>query len=674
MYKQIQLILTLLTLLFVTARSISASNFQPDDSDPIILIDQAFQEQRIDWNAKARLIAMAIKSPESLPLEYQTDAVKEGGLLGRSATMAIVDIKINWDLLDAKTQAEFADALARPSGGNLYPSASGYFLLHYNTSGTHAIPTTDADTSGYPDYIEKAAAYCDTSLWMHQALEYRMPPSDGTNGGDSLLDIYFENMGYYGYAVPEDYGPEPWNDATSYIVLHRNFYGFPPNTDPEGNQAGAAKATVAHEFHHSVQFAYDYADEGWFMEMDATYMEDIVFDQVNDNYNYLPPYLADPQSTLTDNSWGYSRFIWGLYLAANFDTSLMVAAWEGGRYTTATQAISDTLEAYYGTTIDEAFVEYTTWNYFTGSRDIGLHYEEASFYPALSIAKYFSTYPVSEQLGPNPVHGYAASYIVFNSAGETGTLTVGFKGSTVRDWFAYIIKRPSGGGYSVEPITLDANNDGTIQVDQFENYDQVILVAVNIQEYSGSSSFYYSADVITPFLFTTEILSDSAVYPGELKYFDYRITNNSGVGEVIDVFLEDAEGWDDPVTQNHYLADGESVTARLPMNASELVALGEQSQLSFRAQLRSDPLSGHDDSLLALAVPKRGDVNYEGKVNLTDITLLINYVYLHGVPPVPLESGDFNCDTKHNLMDITMIISFVYLHGSKAPCDSYEQM
>lgn len=674
MDKQVKLILTLLPLLFVTTISVSGATFQPNTADPINLIDQAFRENKIDLNAKARLIAKAIKSPELLPLQYQTEAVKTGSLLGRSATMAIVDIKNNWDLLDPETQRAFAAALSRPSGGILYPSPSGYFLLHYNTSGGDAIPTTDADANGIPDYIERVATYCDTTLWVHQALSYREPPTDGTMGGDSRYDVYFESMGYYGYAVPENAGPEPWNDASSYLVLHRNFYGFPPNTDPEGNQAGAAKATVAHEFHHSVQFAYDYGDEGWFMEMDATYMEDVVFDQVNDNYNYLPSYLADPQSTLTDNSWGYSRFIWGIYLADNFDTSLMVAAWEGGRYTTAMRAISDTLEAYYGTTLDQAFVEYTTWNYFTGSRDLGLHYEEASFYPSLSVAKYFSTYPVSEQLGQNPVFGYGASYIVFNSNGETGTLTVGFKGSTVRDWSAHIIKVPSGGGYSVETISLDANNDGTIQVDQFENYDRVILVAANIQEYSGSSSFHFSANITTPFLFATELLSDSAVYPGELKYFDYRVTNNSGTSEVIDIFFEDAEGWDNPVQQNYFLADGESLVARLPLNASALVSLGDQSRLSFRAQLRTDPLSGNDDSLLGLAVPKRGDVNYDGRVNLADITSLISFVYLDGEDPSPLESGDFNCDTKHNLTDITMVISFVYLEGNKSPCDSFEQM
>ena len=83
-------------------------------------------------------------------------------------------------------------------------------------------------------------------------------------------------------------------------------------------------------------------------------------------------------------------------------------------------------------------------------------------------------------------------------------------------------------------------------------------------------------------------------------------------------------------------------------------------------------MTGADDLLLGTAVPKRGDVNSDDKVNLSDITTLISYVYLGGSAPSPLYTGDFNCDGKQNLTDITMVISYVYLGGVKSPCDSYE--
>ena len=46
--------------------------------------------------------------------------------------------------------------------------------------------------------------------------------------------------------------------------------------------------TAAHEYFHAVQFAYDFFEDGWFMEATATWAEDELFDTVNDNVNYLP--------------------------------------------------------------------------------------------------------------------------------------------------------------------------------------------------------------------------------------------------------------------------------------------------------------------------------------------------------------------------------------------------
>lgn len=65
----------------------------------------------------------------------------------------------------------------------------------------------------------------------------------------------------------------------------------------------------------------------------------------------------------------------------------------------------------------------------------------------------------------------------------------------------------------------------------------------------------------------------------------------------------------------------------------------------------------------------RGDVTWDGKINLADITRLIGYVYLHGAPPIPITAiGDVNCDSKINLGDITALIACVYLH-QPLPCD-----
>ncbi len=63
-----------------------------------------------------------------------------------------------------------------------------------------------------------------------------------------------------------------------------------------------------------------------------------------------------------------------------------------------------------------------------------------------------------------------------------------------------------------------------------------------------------------------------------------------------------------------------------------------------------------------------GDANYDGLVNVSDAVTLINYVFVAGNPPEPLESGDTNCDGSVNVSDAVWIINYVFVGGFD-PCD-----
>jgi Calx-beta domain len=81
-----------------------------------------------------------------------------------------------------------------------------------------------------------------------------------------------------------------WNEGDarySCMALTRDFSQFPSSAQD------ALDGTTAHEFNHSIQFGYG-ALHGTFphdtyIEGGATWMEDEVFDDSNDNYNYLWP-------------------------------------------------------------------------------------------------------------------------------------------------------------------------------------------------------------------------------------------------------------------------------------------------------------------------------------------------------------------------------------------------
>lgn len=65
----------------------------------------------------------------------------------------------------------------------------------------------------------------------------------------------------------------------------------------------------------------------------------------------------------------------------------------------------------------------------------------------------------------------------------------------------------------------------------------------------------------------------------------------------------------------------------------------------------------------------RGDPNWSGNVNITDITYLKNYVFYGGPSPKPvLEAGDCNCNHLVNLQDIVLLVNYIYKSGP-APCN-----
>ena len=168
----------------------------------------------------------------------------------------------------------------------------GHFKIHYNENGAHAVYGSDGIQDTIPDYVVSFGSYFEQS-WDYQVnrLGYIHPPSDGTKGGDSRFDVYILDISSYGYT--------DLDGGYAYIAVNNRYDDFPPNLDPEGSRAGAMKVTAAHEFFHAIQFEYDdwNYDSLWWEENTAVWMEDKVFDAVNDYLNYL----GNPFDDLNDN-------------------------------------------------------------------------------------------------------------------------------------------------------------------------------------------------------------------------------------------------------------------------------------------------------------------------------------------------------------------------------------
>jgi hypothetical protein len=59
-----------------------------------------------------------------------------------------------------------------------------------------------------------------------------------------------------------------------------------------------------------------------------------------------------------------------------------------------------------------------------------------------------------------------------------------------------------------------------------------------------------------------------------------------------------------------------------------------------------------------------GDANGDQAVNVSDAVYIINYVFVGGDPPDPLEAGDCNCDSLCNVSDAVWIINYVFVGGN----------
>jgi subtilisin-like proprotein convertase family protein len=325
--------------------------------------------------------------------------------------------------LSANAINEINQFLTKPfeqtSTSSVYITPSGKFQITYDVTGTNAVPTIDNDSSGIPDYVEWVGSYCDYSWHVEiDSLGYLAPPI-----GAGTYKIGFANMGYYGYT-------EPTIGKLTRIVLHNNFIGFPSNTDPEGKQKGAAKVTIAHEFKHATQIMYNNWNEpGWFLEMDATWMEDIAYNQVNDYYNYLPSsQIVDPGRSF-DRGSGYEDCIWMHYLSQKFGVGINRQIWE--RREISSELIYtnfNNILAQYSYTFIKGYKEFFIWNYGCGANASPLikSYKEAGNYPTPTICSTSSIPDSSSGCGSTEL---SANYFYYSDINSTKFVKFDYSGT-----------------------------------------------------------------------------------------------------------------------------------------------------------------------------------------------------------------------------------------------------
>ena len=144
------------------------------------------------------------------------------------------------------------------------------FVIHY---------TEDGDDEADDDYVEEVAEFVEFvyDVQVNQ-LGWPAPPRDCGEGGDSRYDFYLINIlddeSILGYASPEEIvGDNPATDleeewsAYGYMVIDNDYDGVP-------SPLVVMRATIAHEFHHLIQFGYETGEPArWIYEATSSWIE-----------------------------------------------------------------------------------------------------------------------------------------------------------------------------------------------------------------------------------------------------------------------------------------------------------------------------------------------------------------------------------------------------------------
>ena len=330
------------------------------------------------------------------------------------------------------------------------------------------------------------------------------------NGAQARYPVTYQAQDAYGYCVV-------LSGQQTQIVLNPAYAGFPLNDDPDGDVLGAMRITVAHELKHAIQRMYTPWSEGPWLELDATWVEDVVFDAVNDYVHFvrLPgsPFTS-PQTSLIQGTGGsYEDCSWETYQSQTLGNDHLRRFWERRRVNRSEPVIS-TYERNFltsGTTFDAAWGEYVAWNFASGEHaGPGFGYEEAASYPTTPASFIHETLPVPST--PWGVIGLGASTHLIPNPDATlgGTPEFTFAGVPGIPWQVSLLYRPRAGSVFRVPLSLvDGAVTFALPLDWAE-LDWAALVVGNPIQVGISAIYNFSARAIAPVAITHSRIWDVA--------------------------------------------------------------------------------------------------------------------------------------------------------------------
>lgn len=293
------------------------------------------------------LLGNTLAALDALDVAQEALATGEGDV-----SMALAGLSQALPDLPADRRSEAQSVLARPDGengssldivyGGNWPLTDRLAQRATCKEGTtplpfcvHWIPSGGLLQSRHASTATEVQQTIDIlqQVWRTEVgtLGYLRPAGDGTDGNPgnedrlNLVDVYLSDLdGYLGYAVCESGSQH----CPGYLVLENDFGEFAFT----GRSAiDLRRVTAAHEFFHLIQYAYDSHESPWLMESSANWMEERVYDSVNDNRSFIRyGSLSKPRLPLstTNGAAEYGGWVFHELYTQPYGVGTMRAVWQ----------------------------------------------------------------------------------------------------------------------------------------------------------------------------------------------------------------------------------------------------------------------------------------------------------------------------------------------------------
>jgi hypothetical protein len=431
----------------------------------------------------------------------------------RDGTYILRDLAARLDELAPARRALAGRLLARPTSrrdaithyrARARRSCTRTMCFFWVTKTSDAPRLADRNGNRIPDWVDRTKSVFRT-VWNAEvgSFGYRRPKNDlssRNHGPNGRLDIYVADTGdagLYGYCTSDDPARRLRRSVSSYCVVDNDFSARQFSGSAVG--ARALKVTAAHEFFHAVQYGYDWLEDLWLMEGTATWIEDELYDSINDNLQYLdtsplsarffwfPLDYYNPDPTEVDAGFKYGAWIFWRYLSERFGRDVVRAVWGNADSNPGTPrlyslaATAAALQAR-GASFADVYADFAVANFLPASS-----YTEGTRYIAPRPTRVFSVGPAGIARFRVPMFHVSNDYYSLVPAAlpptATLTITLDLPEPATAPRASALVFRPD--RLERIPALLDpALGRWTITVPSFPTASRVVLVLTN-----GSTRF-----------------------------------------------------------------------------------------------------------------------------------------------------------------------------------------